>query len=56
MLASSEGRMKAQFTPSLHEGDMPLVPAFIGIVHKHSAHGYFERVNPGLVGHLKPQC
>ena len=55
---SSRGSNEAQFTPSLYE-DLHRVPAFIGIlgcILHQQANGYFERVNPGLVGYLKPQC
>ena len=55
---SSRGSNEAQFTPSLYE-DLHRVPAFIGIlgcILHQQANGYFERVNPGLMGYLKPQC
>ena len=54
----SSGRSnEAQFTPSLHE-DLHWVPAFIGKLGRildQQANRYLERVNPGLVGYLKPQ-
>ena len=48
---------EAQLTPSLHE-DLHRVPAFIGILRgilHQQANGHLERVNPGLLGYLKPQ-
>ena len=48
---SSRGSNETQFTPSLHE-DLHKGPC----LHRHTVHTAFERVNPGLVGYLKPQC
>ena len=55
---STGGSNEAQFTPSLHE-DIHWVPAFIGILGRildQQANRHLERVHPGLVGYLKPQC